>query len=159
MDDYTHERLMRRFGYIFDQEGGYPAICDAIRLPPLGTDFSIDGPSGEIPVSTFDQDHGEIRSVGYRIGDVAYSSDVVDFPPEAIDALSGLKVWIVDALRPTPHPTHAHLALTLEWISKLRPERAILTNMHMDLDYRALADSLPAGVEPAYDGLTFDVSF
>jgi phosphoribosyl 1,2-cyclic phosphate phosphodiesterase len=158
MDDFTFERLTRRFGYIFDQEGGYPAICDALKLPAHGEAWSIDGPSGEIPVRTFDQDHGEIRSVGYRIGDVAYSSDVVDFPPEAEEALSGLKVWIVDALRLTPHPTHAHLDLTLAWIARLKPERAILTNMHMDLDYRALVDSLPPGIEPAYDGLMFDLS-
>jgi phosphoribosyl 1,2-cyclic phosphate phosphodiesterase len=157
MDDYTHERLMQRFGYIFVQHGGYPAICDAVRLPPHGAGWKIEGPSGDIPVRTFDQDHGEIRSVGYRIGDVAYSSDVVDFPPVALEALAGLKVWIVDALRLTPHPTHAHLDLTLEWIAKVRPERAILTNMHMDLDYRTLAESLPPGVEPAYDGLQFDV--
>ncbi len=158
MDDYTYERLMQRFGYIFAQQGGYPAICDALKLPPHGQSWAIDGPSGEIPVLTFDQDHGEIRSVGYRIGDVAYSSDVVGFPPEAMEALSGLKVWIVDALRLIPHPTHAHLDMTLDWIAKLRPERAILTNMHMDLDYRALLRSLPPGVEPAYDGFSFDLS-
>ena len=157
MDAYTHERLTSRFGYIFAQQGGYPAICDAHLIPPHGPGWSIDGPSGAIPVRTFDQDHGEIRSVGYRIGDVAYSSDVVDFPPEAMDALHGLKVWIVDALRLTPHPTHAHLELTLEWIARVRPERAILTNMHMDLDYRSLIDCLPPGVEPAHDGLSFEV--
>jgi len=159
MDDYTHDRLMQRFGYIFAQQGGYPAICDAVKLPPHGQSWTVDGPSGEIPVLTFDQDHGEIRSVGYRIGDVAYSSDVVGFPPEAMEALSGLKVWIVDALRLIPHPTHAHLDMTLDWIAKLRPERAILTNMHMDLDYAALLQGLPAGVEPAYDGFSFDLSY
>ena len=158
MDDYTHERLMRRFGYVFEGEGGYPAICDALPLPPLGSSFSIDGPSGAIPVTTFDQDHGAIRSVGYRIGGVAYSSDVVDLPPEAFEALQGLDVWIVDALRITPHPTHANLAKALEWIERVRPKRAILTNMHMDLDYRAVADAVPDGVEPAYDGMTFEVS-
>ncbi len=158
MDDYTMARLTRRFSYVFDGEGGYPPICEAIPLPPLGAAWDLDGPSGVIPVTTFDQDHGAIRSVGYRIGPVAYSSDVVDLPPEAFEALSGLKVWIVDALRVTPHPTHAHLARTLEWIARVRPERAILTNMHLDLDYRALVDSLPKGVEPAHDGLTFDIN-
>lgn len=158
MDAYTQMRLMGRFGYIFEQEGGYPAICDAITLPPHGEPFAIDGPSGPVPVVGFDQDHGEIRSVGFRIGDVAYSSDVVGFPDEALPALEGLKVWIVDALRITPHPTHAHLDMTLEWIERLKPERAILTNMHIDLDYRALQDSLPKGVEPAYDGLMFHMS-
>jgi phosphoribosyl 1,2-cyclic phosphate phosphodiesterase len=82
---------------------------------------------------------------------------VVDFPAEAEAALSGLEVWIIDALRITPHPTHAHLEKTLAWIARLAPKRAILTNMHIDLDYRALLDSLPDGVEPAYDGLRFEV--
>ena len=158
MDDYTHARLMRRFGYVFEGEGGYPAICEARLLPPLGTPFDIEGPSGAIPVQTFDQDHGAIRSVGYRIGPVAYSSDVVDLPPDAFEALAGVEVWIVDALRMTPHPTHAHLARTLEWIERVRPGRAIITNMHLDMDYRSLLRSLPHGVEPAYDGLAFEVA-
>ncbi len=157
MDAYTHASLMRRFGYIFEGEGGYPSICEALPLPAHGQGFEIDGPSGAIPVVGFDQDHGEIRSVGFRIGDVAYSSDVVAFPDEALPSLQGLKVWIVDALRISPHPTHAHLELALEWIAQLKPERAILTNMHIDMDYRALCDSLPKGVEPAYDGLMFNM--
>jgi len=157
MDDYTLEHLMRRFGYVFEGEGGYPAICEAIRLPPFGTAWSIEGPSGAIPVQTFDQDHGGIRSVGYRLGPLAYSSDVVDLPAESFEALRGLKVWIVDALRLTPHPTHAHLEQTLAWIERVRPERAILTNMHLDMDYRSLADSLPTGVEPGYDGLVIEL--
>jgi phosphoribosyl 1,2-cyclic phosphate phosphodiesterase len=69
--------------------------------------------------------------------------------------LGGLDIWIVDALRMTPHPTHAHLALTLEWIERFRPKRAILTNMHIDMDYATLARTLPAGVEPGYDGQSF----
>ena len=158
MDAATYATLTSRFGYVFEGEGGYPAVCDALRLPALGTAWSIDGPSGAIPINTFDQDHGAIRSVGYRIGPVAYSSDAVGFPPEAYADLQGVKVWIVDALRLTPHPTHAHLDMTLEWIARVRPERAILTNMHIDLDYRALAESLPEGVEPAFDGLTFQIN-
>jgi phosphoribosyl 1,2-cyclic phosphate phosphodiesterase len=158
MDAFTRKGLMRRFSYVFEGEGGYPPICDALALPALGAPWTIDGPSGAIPILGFDQDHGAVRSVGYRIADVAYSSDVVDFPLEAEPALAGLKVWIVDALRITPHPTHAHLEMTLEWIARMKPERAILTNMHIDLDYHALLESLPAGVEPAYDGLRFEVN-
>ena len=158
MDAFTHERLMQRFHYVFEGEGGYPPICEPLPLPGFGTVWSIEGPSGPIPITSFDQDHGSIRSVGFRIADVAYSSDVVDFPAAAEPALSGLKVWIVDALRVTPHPTHAHLEKALEWIAKMKPERAILTNMHIDLDYRSLLDNLPTGVEPAYDGLTFAVA-
>jgi phosphoribosyl 1,2-cyclic phosphate phosphodiesterase len=157
MDVATQTTLMRRFGYIFRGEDGYPAICDEHILPPHGTRWAIDGPSGAIPVLTFDQDHGNIRSVGYRIGPIAYSSDLVGLPDESFDALDGVKVWIVDALRYTPHPTHAHLERTLEWIERVRPERAILTNMHIDMDFNVLSRELPIGVEPAYDGLRLEI--
>ena len=115
----------------------------------------MDGPTGAIPVVTFEQDHGPVRSVGYRFGDVAYSSDVVNLDAAAFAALQGLDLWIVDALRRTPHPTHAHLDKTLAWIERVKPKRAILTNMHIDLDYAQLCAELPQGVEPAYDGMAF----
>jgi phosphoribosyl 1,2-cyclic phosphate phosphodiesterase len=155
MDAATRATMLRRFDYIFDGEGMYPAIATARDIPPHGEAWSVIGPSGALPIVTFDQDHGGVRSVGYRIGSLAYSSDVVDLPSSATDALSGLDIWIVDALRMTPHPTHAHLALALEWIERFRPKRAILTNMHIDMDYATLARTLPPGVEAGYDGLRF----
>ena len=148
--------MMRRFGYIFEGEGGYPAICDRHRLPPHGARWTVDGPSGAIPVVTFDQDHGGVRSVGYRFGGVAYSSDVVNLDAAAFQALEGLDLWIVDALRWRPHPTHAHVQRALEWIAEVRPRRAILTNLHIDLDYADLTSKLPAGVEAAYDGMRIE---
>jgi phosphoribosyl 1,2-cyclic phosphate phosphodiesterase len=157
MDAWTHERLTARFDYVFEGEMGYPAICDAYPIPAHGTAWAVDGPSGAIPVMTFDQEHGPIRSVGYRFGDVAYSSDVSELPDTALEALGGLKLWIVDALRWTPHPTHAHVERALAWIAELKPERAVLTNLHVDLDYAQLAARLPDGVEPAYDGLRITV--
>ena len=153
VDADTEVTLMRRFGYIFTGEKGYPAISDIVRIPPHGVAWRVDGPSGPIPVVTFDQDHGEVRSVGYRFGPVAYSSDVLDLPPAAFHTLAGSGVWVVDALRYAPHPTHAHVDRTLGWIDHLKPARAILTNLHIDLDYRELAQRLPEGVEPAYDGM------
>ena len=153
----TRASLDRRFGYLFHGEGLYPAIAEARATPAHGIAWEIDGPSGPIAVSTFDQDHGLIRSLGYRFGNMAYSSDVVDFPEESFAALADLDVWIVDALRDTPHPTHAHVDKTLTWIDRVRPKRAILTNMHIDLDYAELGRRLPSGVEPAYDGMRFDV--
>ncbi len=159
MDAPTRLNLMRRFGYIFEGEGYYPAIADIHNVPPHGTAWSVTGPSGPIPVVTFDQDHGGVRSVGYRFGNLAYSSDVVDLPPEAFAALEGLDVWIVDALRYTPHPTHAHVDRTLEWIARVKPKRAILTNLHIDLDYEELKGRLPPGVEPAYDGMAIRIEF
>lgn len=155
MDEATHTGLERRFGYIFHGERGYPPIAMPRRLPPHGEAWRIEGPSGDIPVVTFDQEHGSIRSVGYRFGDVAYSSDVNGLPESAMAALQDLDVWIVDALRETPHPSHAHLDQTLAWIAALRPRRTILTNLHVDLDYQALKARLPSNIEPAYDGMRF----
>ena len=98
-----------------------------------------------------------IRSVGYRFGGVAYSSDVVPGRGGLRGPGKDLDVWIVDALRWRPHPTHAHVERTLEWIARVKPRRrAILTNLHIDLDYEDLKAKLPKGVEPAYDGLRFE---
>jgi phosphoribosyl 1,2-cyclic phosphate phosphodiesterase len=158
MDAATHATMLRRFGYIFRGEGAYPAICDDHLIPRHGSAWGVEGPSGAIPIVSFDQDHGlGVRSVGYRLGPVAYSSDVAELSEEAFAQLSGLKVWIVDALRYTPHPTHSHLEKTLGWIARVKPERAILTNMHIDLDFAMLAAQLPPGVEPAVDGLRFTI--
>jgi phosphoribosyl 1,2-cyclic phosphate phosphodiesterase len=156
MDPATEASMRRRFGYIFQGEDGYPAICTPRSIPGHGEPWLIDGPSGPIPVRGFDQDHGSVRSVGYRFGAVAYSSDVVGLDEAAFDALSGLEVWIVDALRYRPHPTHAHLELTLQWIARVRPARAILTNLHIDMDYETLRSELPDNVEPAFDGLRLE---
>ncbi len=158
MDDATWQRLERRFGYIFHSIGGYPAIGDLRPMPGLGVEFEVAGPTGPIPVVAFDQEHGEIRSLGFRFGSVAYSPDVNHLPDSSFDALAGVDTWIVDTLRYTPHPTHAHLERTLDWIARLQPRRAILTNLHIDMDFSTLAAELPAGVEPAYDGLTATVA-
>jgi phosphoribosyl 1,2-cyclic phosphate phosphodiesterase len=104
-------------------------------------------------VLAFGQGHGRIRSLGFRFGPVAYSPDADALDEAAFAALDGVECWIVDALRRTPHPSHAHLARTLAWIARVRPRRAILTNMHIDLDYAALKAELPPGVEPAFDGM------
>lgn len=157
MDTATREGLLTRFGYVFHSQGGYPAICEPRLIPPLGVDFEVDGPSGAIPVRTFDVDHGEIRAVGYRFGGVAYTPDVRAIPDGGWADLDDLDVWIVDALRWKPHPTHAHVELALDWIARAKPRRAILTNLHIDLDFNALAARLPPGVEPGYDGLRFEL--
>ena len=153
MDEATHAGLTRRFEYVFETQGGYPAICEPRPLPAHGVAWSLDGPSGQIPVQSFDLDHGNIRSVGFRFGGVAYTPDVVAIPEESWPALADLDVWIVDALRWTPHPTHAHVDRALEWIARAKPRRAILTNLHIDLDFNKLSSALPVGVEPAFDGM------
>jgi phosphoribosyl 1,2-cyclic phosphate phosphodiesterase len=156
-DESTGETLLRRFGYIFNGEKDYPAICNLVRIPPHGEAWSIGGPTGAIPVVSFDQDHGQVRSVGYRFGPVAYSSDVLELPESAFEALQGLDLWIVDALRYAPHPTHAHVDRALGWIERVRPRHAILTDLHIDLDYAELKGRLPKGVEPAYDGMRLEL--
>jgi phosphoribosyl 1,2-cyclic phosphate phosphodiesterase len=157
MNESTAQSLGERFGYIFRGQGLYPAIADLDSVPPAGQAWTVHGPSGPIPVIAFDQDHGDVRSLGYRFGPIAYSSDLVDLPEASFRALEGVEVWIVDALRYAPHPTHAHVDKALAWIERVKPARAILTNLHFDLDYDELAARLPAGVEPAFDGLTLEV--
>ena len=154
MDAATREALTHRFDYIFEPKLGYPAICEAVDIRKFGAPSEIVGEGGAIPVTTFDQAHGPIRSVGYRLGNVSYSSDVSDLDEAALDIVRGSAVWIVDALRWTPHPTHAHVDKTLQWIEAAGVERAVLTNLHIDLDYQTLKSRLPLGVEPAYDGMT-----
>jgi phosphoribosyl 1,2-cyclic phosphate phosphodiesterase len=153
MDGPTRRTLERRFDYIFQGEGFYPAIADLHDMPANGEAWRIDGAGGPIDVTAFDQDHGGVRSLGFRFGPIAYSSDVVDIPDESFALLAGVDTWIVDALRWTPHPTHAHVGRALEWIARVQPRRAVLTNLHIDLDYGRLAAELPQGVEPAYDGM------
>lgn len=151
-DRYTRDLLERRFRYVFEGELGYPAVAQMHDLPELGRAFTISGPSGEVPVTTFHQVHGDIDSVGYRLGPIAYSSDVNAIADDVLERLQGVELWIVDALRWTPHVSHAHVDLALEWIARVKPARAVLTNLHIDLDYESLRRSLPEGVEPAYDG-------
>lgn len=157
MDTATESSLLQRFGYIFRGGGLYPAIADLHATPGHGVTWEIGGPSGPIPIITFEQDHGGIKSLGYRFGSMAYSSDTVDLPEASFAALEGLDLWIVDALRYTPHPTHAHVDKALAWIDRVKPKRAVLTNMHLDLDYVELAKRLPEGVEPAYDGFRIEL--
>ncbi len=157
MDGATRAALTARFPYIFESIEGYPAILDACDVPVHGTDWAIDGDGGAIPVVTFDQGHGPIRSVGYRLGPIAYSSDVSDLDDAALEAIHGCDLWIVDALRWTRHPTHSHVDRTLEWISRAAVRRTLLTNLHIDLDYNALAALLPDNVEVAYDDWTASI--
>lgn len=156
MDALTSEILRIRFAYCFAAPPGsdYPPILDEHRLVP-GKPVSIHGQGGPIEVLSVLQDHGDIPSLGFRFGNVAYSADIKALPAESLDAMSGLDVWIVDALRRTPHPSHMNLDEALQWIDRIKPKRAILTNLHAELDYDTLRRELPPHIEPAYDGLTF----
>ena len=115
--------------------------------------FTISGAGGDMTLLPVDMEHGRIRCCGFRIGGLAYCNDVNELPEASLEHLRGLDVLVVDALRYTPHPSHANLEKALWWIAELKPARAVLTNMHVDLDYRTLQRALPAGVEPGYDGM------
>ena len=157
-DKPTWSSLMAKFGYCFVQpkDSDYPPILSGHDIPEPFQLFAISGAGGEVPVLAFGQGHGRMRSLGFRFGPVAYSSDVDNLDEAAFAALAGVECWIVDALRRTPHPSHAHLAKSLDWIARVRPKRAVLTNMHLDMDYDTLKQELPPGVEPAFDGMELD---
>lgn len=152
-DAATQDALLSRFGYVFVQPEGsdYPPI---LNLHSISGSVDIEGPGGTISLTPFEVEHGAIRSLGFRIGDVAYLPDVSGIPDDVWPLLSDLDCWIVDALRRTPHPTHTHLENTLDWIAHAAPRRAILTNMHIDLDYDTVAAETPDHIVPAYDGLS-----
>jgi phosphoribosyl 1,2-cyclic phosphate phosphodiesterase len=158
LDDATSRVLFHRFGYCFVTPPGsaYPPIMTGHRISP-GEPVTIAGEGGPITVLPFLQHHGDILSLGFRFGRVAYSSDLVDLPADSLPLLADLDVWIVDALRYRPHPSHFSVDDALSWIERLTPGRAILTNLHSDLDFEELTARLPAGVVPAYDGLRFEV--
>lgn len=153
-DALTLESLHKSFGYVFL---GVPQGQPIFR--PWLQPHRVDGPFtlGPVTVKPFEQDHGWASSLGLRFGDFAYSTDVVRLDDAAFEALAGVKVWVVDCLMAQPHSTHAHVDLVLEWVERLRPERTILTHMGPGLDYATLRDSLPANVEPGFDGMVIDV--
>lgn len=155
-DGPTQEALMSRFAYAFVQPAGspYPPI---LEMNTIDGPFSVEGPGGAILLRPFLCEHGSIDALGFRIGDLAYLPDAVGIPEEHWALLDGLSVWVVDALRRRPHPTHAHLDMTLDWIARARPGRAILTNMHNDLDFATLEAELPPEIRPAHDGMVIEL--
>ncbi len=159
LDERTSAVVHQRFGYCFKSPPGsdYPPILRDLRLH-AGQPVTITGQGGAITALPLLQQHGDIASYGFRFGNVAYSCDLSAMPDATVAALTGLEVWIVDALRYRPHPSHFSLDDALGWIERLKPARAILTNLHADLDYDVLSRKLPPHVEPAYDGMTFDVA-
>ena len=150
----TFSVLAKRFEYVFEGTSHYPATCQAITLT---------GPIriGDMTVTPFQQNHGSIDTTGFRIDaggrSLAYSTDVKALDARADAALAKLDLWVVDALRRTPHPTHSHLAQTLDWIGHYRPAQAVLTHMDQSMDYAGLLAELPPHVRPGHDGLVIDL--
>tara|TARA_A100001037_G_C15109973_1_gene618470 strand:+ start:980 stop:1558 length:579 start_codon:yes stop_codon:yes gene_type:complete len=151
-DRKTLKSLKSRFAYAFSTKGPHHQ--------PFLIPHELENPTriGDIDVLTFEHLHGSGTTLGFRFGDLAYSTDCMELSESAFSALNGVKLWIVDALVRDPHPTHAHLDLTLSWIERVRPRRAIITHMAGELDYATLLSELPEGVVPAYDGMIVELS-
>ena len=160
MDAATAAEVQGKFSYVFETPAGssYPPLLDARRLT-AGQGFGLDGPGGRIDLIGFDLEHGEINALGLRCGAMAYTPDLNRIPDSAMPFLEGLDLWIVDALRYKRHPSHFSLEEALAAIETFKPRRAVLTNLHNDLDYATLRRELPDTIEPAYDGmvLAFDL--
>jgi phosphoribosyl 1,2-cyclic phosphate phosphodiesterase len=158
MDEATRQTLTTKFSYIFQTPIGssYPPLLKIQAPVKPGDQVEVEGPGGVLRVTILAQNHGEIDSLGFRVGNVAYCNDCKDLPENTFMACEQLDLFIVDALRYAPHPSHSHLEQTLAWVNRLKPRHTVLTNMHIDLDYQTLLRGLPAGVEPGYDFWTWD---
>ncbi|HET9534419.1 MAG TPA: MBL fold metallo-hydrolase [Mesorhizobium sp.] len=157
-DRPTLDRLREAFGYCFETPPGssYPPILRA-NIVEHSTPVVIEGEGGSLVLEPLPQIHGDIISLGFRIGGLAYCPDVSDFPADTIHRLRDLDVLIIDALQHRPHPSHLSLSEALDWIARLNPRKAILTHMHVPLDYAAVLQETPARVEPGYDGMIIEI--
>lgn len=160
-DAPTRAALLDRFGYIFERPEGshYPPICD---LHPLEGPLRIEGAGGAIDITPFAVPHGEIEALGLKIataaGGIVYLPDVQTIPETAWRVIGRPEIFICDALRHDPHPSHAHLALTLDWLARSGTARGVLTNMHIDMDHAAIHAETPANVAPAHDGMVLEAA-
>jgi phosphoribosyl 1,2-cyclic phosphate phosphodiesterase len=145
----TLDALLSRFAYAFEGKGGYPPVVTA---QPLPNRLQV----GAVEVRVVDQPHGDISATGLRFEangrSIGYSTDFNALTEEMTNLFQGVDVWIVDALRRRPHPSHGHLDQVLGWIATVKPRRAILTHMDQSMDYATLFEELPESVEPGYDG-------
>lgn len=159
-DPVTLDRIRDGFRYCMEPApgSGYPAIVEPVPIHDMNVPFVIDGEGGPISFMPHWQQHGDLHSLGFRIGNVAYCTDVSDFPGDSILKLFDLDVLILGALQYRQHPSHFSLEQALGWIERLAPRRAILTHMHIPLDYSTVLRETPQHVEPGFDGLQFDVT-
>lgn len=156
-DRATLDRLDQGFGYCFKTppDSNYPPILQAHEIV-AGDSFEVQGQGGPIHFQSHYQVHGDIHSLGFRVGNVAYCTDINEFPEDVPERLTGLDVLIIDALQYKEHPSHFSLYQALSWIERLKPKQAILTHMHVALDYQIVLEETPDNVEPAYNGLVFE---
>lgn len=157
-DRHTFERVRNAFSYVFEKpaDSDYPPICMHVPID-RNEPFTVDGPGGPVLFEPLVQHHGSIVSLGFRIGGLAYCSDVSAMPADTATRMNDLDVLIVDALQYREHPSHFSVRQAVDFSRSIQPHRTILTHMHTPLDYRTLAGELPDGVEPGYDGLTLEL--
>jgi phosphoribosyl 1,2-cyclic phosphate phosphodiesterase len=157
MDEPTTHVLKRAFSYAFETPAGssYPSMLDARRLTS-GEICRIEGAGGPLEALPIQLEHGEIGSLGFRFGRLAYTPDVSAIPASSTPLLEDLDVWIIDGLRYSRHPTHFSVDEALDWVARLRPRQAVITNLHTDLDYAELKSRLPGNVTPAFDGMRIE---
>lgn len=158
-DAFTMERIRGGFGYCLETPpgSGYPPIVRPEIIETPDSPVRVEGAGGAITFTPLLQQHGDIHSLGFRIGDVAYCSDVSNYPDQTVPKLQGLDILMIDALQYRRHPSHFSLEEALEWIDRLKPRHAVLTHMHIPLDYETVMGETPPHVEPAYDGLALTV--
>lgn len=155
-DAATAASLLARFGYIFETPPGsfYPPIG---ALNDICGPFTVEGAGGAIRLVPLRVQHGEITALGFRIEtdgkSLVYLPDVSAIPEKVWPAITGADVFICDALRRKPHPSHAHLDLAVDWIGRSGAARGIITNMHLDMDYAEVDRDTPEHIEPAFDGM------
>ncbi|MDV7338591.1 MBL fold metallo-hydrolase [Terasakiella sp. A23] len=153
LNQETLDHISERFGYVLDPlPDGVDVFYKPVLVPHLietGKSFEIDGQS----IMPILQDHGYCETIGYRIGDFAYSTDVVNMSDESLKLLEGVKIWVIGTLVDVPHQTHADVDKALRWIKRIAPEKAFLTHLGTGLDYDALRAKLPENVRPCFDGL------
>lgn len=153
-DAPTGKTLRQRFGYCFETPAGsgYRPILNGHEIDGLSP-VRIDGGGGAMVATPIPQRHGDMASLGWRVGNLAYSPDVSALDDMAVERLQNLDVWIIDALRYTPHESHFSVKQAVSWAETLKPKRTVLTHMTSEIDYATLARNLPEGMEPAYDGM------
>ena len=153
MNDETASTLLKRYSYIFSKEetACIPYI-EAKKFKNNDTFYIND-----LSIQTFEQDHKYINTTGFKIGGLAYSTDVKFLPEKSFEILKDTEVWIVDCLSYEESFTHSHLEMTLQWIKRVNPKKAILTHMSHNIDYNEISKILPPNVEAAFDGMTIVV--
>lgn len=160
MDTHTKEHVAKRFAYCFEMPEGrvHPPILDLQPLLSDGDSLTIDGPGGAIRVDVIEASHGPTPTLMFLFdGKLAYSPDVWEISDDALTRLDNIDVWICDGLRYNNHPTHAHIDKTMMWVARTRCRQAVLTNMHIDIDFNVIASELPPNCEPGHDGLRLEI--